>query len=62
MSDRTMDLTCPDGQLQPRTAQGPLHSTNLAVSLLLHRSGRERVKFVVLLALVQKAAPCPYLT
>ena len=62
MSDRRMDLRRPDGEPQQRTAQGPPHSSHLAVGLRLQHPGRGRVKFVLLVALVQKAAARPYLT
>lgn len=54
---RWMDLRCP----QPRTAQGTPHCTHLAVPLQLQHPSR-RVKFLVLVGLVQKAAPGPYST
>ena len=44
------------------TTQGPPQPTPLAVGLWLQGPGRGRVKCVVHVALVHRAAPCPYLT
>ena len=62
MGNRSMDLRRLDGEPQPRTTQGPPYSTHVTVSLQLQHLNRGRVKFVVHVALLQKAAACPYLT
>lgn len=54
--DMSDELRRPEGEFQPRTAQGPPHSTHLEVPLLLQHPSRGRVKCVALVALVQKAA------
>ena len=62
MSNRKVSLRCPDGEPQLITTQGPPRCTHLPVCLWLQNPSSERVKFAELVALMQKAATCPYLT